>query len=265
MSIDVGNDDVSFEECSVADLLEVDDDRWGRVTAWRDELRRPLDDDVAQRHIWAAAACARHAQALQHHGPRPVRPLARLALASGVLFMGTTGLAAADILPADSVAGHVATVISAPLFDFVAPQPEPAPPAAPVAHAPAPRIPDAASTETSAPLTDPPASAPPSSIQADPAPSTIPTTEVPSIPAPSTSVPIPTTTAPSDGAATGQGSPPEPASSTTTTAPTSSTTTPSTVPASTTTTAPAGDDTATAQDAPGSTTSTPATSTLPAG
>ena len=94
---------------ALADLTLDDATRADFETCW-EILCAPPPPELAERHIRAAAAIAAKAAA---HPRTSGRSLARAAVISAAAFVGTTGLAAADVLPpaAASVVEKVADTV----------------------------------------------------------------------------------------------------------------------------------------------------------
>ena len=139
----IGGDDPVMSNRALADLGLDDATRADFEACW-DTLCAAPPPELAEAHIHAAAAVA--ARAAAH--PRFTssgRSLAKAAVISAAAFVGTTGLAAADVLPPAAV--HVVETVANTVRDAVDPIP---PELSTPAPAPAPAVQRARRTATTA-------------------------------------------------------------------------------------------------------------------
>ena len=132
--------------------LGLDDATWADFAACWDVLCAPPPPELAEAHIHAAAALAEKAS--HPRLPNSGRSLAKAAVISAAAFVGTTGLAAADVLPPAAV--HVVETVANTVRDAVDPippelsTPAPAPEPKPAVRAVSPASDDAHATSTTA-------------------------------------------------------------------------------------------------------------------
>ena len=222
---------------TLADLALDDATRADFEACWEILCAAP-PPELAERHIRAAAALAAKSAAQQPRLTPSGRSLAKAAVISAAAFIGTTGLAAADVLPpaaahvVRTVADTVRTAVDPMPSELSVPNPVPAPVAraveSSVADVPAEVAGSAAIDPTTTAPTDPTTSLPPASSTTTTVTTLVAATTT-TEPAGGSTTTTTTTTVPDDGTATAAG-----AGSTTTTQPSSTTST--TEPSSSTTT-----------------------------
>ena len=233
--------------------LALDDATRAEFEACWDILCAAPPPELAERHIRASAAIAAKAAA-QPRFTTSGRSLARAAVISAVAFVGTTGLAAAEVLPpaaaqvVEKVAETVRTAINPLPDELSVPAPTPAPKARTVTP----------STDDTEAGTESAAAVPSTTQPLDT------TTSVPALPTTTTVTTLveqtTTTTLPDDGTAT-QASPGS--TTTTTTVPDDGTATAAGEGSTTTSTRPSSSTTSTTQPSSSTTTTTPPPTTTP--